>query len=128
MHVMLDGYVTKHDNILYDEDSLKGFMAVVAGMIGMTRWGDPVVRAYPKENGIVSGLSGVQFIVESSIVVHTYPELKFIYLDLFSCQDIKPDAVQRVIGHLGLRDFQRCVIPKRGHSHLIRSMADGSRR
>lgn len=120
MHITLDGYVTEHKSTLYHQAGLASFLVLAAEHLGMQRLGPPHIVQYQAKDGQpVSGLSGVQFIAESSITAHTYPELDFIYLDLFSCKAIDAVSVKRIIKYLGLLHYTRKVNPTRGHTHLL---------
>lgn len=41
------------------------------------------------------GVSAVQFILTSTIVVHTLTKLKAVYVNIFSCKDFDEDAARR---------------------------------
>lgn len=41
------------------------------------------------------GVSAVQFILTSTIVVHTLTKLKAVYVNIFSCKDFDKDAAKR---------------------------------
>ncbi len=41
------------------------------------------------------GVSAVQFILTSTIVVHTLTKLKAVYVNIFSCKDFDEDAAKR---------------------------------
>ena len=119
MHITLDGCVTEHKALLYHEASLAGFLVLAAEHLGMQRVGNPYVVCYPVERNKVAGLSGVQFLAESSITAHTYPEIDFIYLDLFSCKFIDSSGVQRIRGYLGLKGHTCKVSETRGDISLL---------
>ncbi len=63
----------------------------------------------------LKGISAVQFIKTSSIVVHTLDDLKGVFIDLFSCKDYDPNVVRSVVeAHFGgtvrhMNTFQRIV-------------------
>ena len=125
MHVTLDGQVTENHRVLYHERSLEGFMHLAALVLGMSTIGGPFIIRYPAGNGTEAGLSGVLFIAESNITVHTYPEYNYIYMDFFSCKEVPLDAIAYIKGHLGLTRSVQHIMPDRGRTHL--EVAHGSR-
>ena len=48
---------------------------------------------YEKAPPHLKGISAVQFIKTSSIVIHTLDELKKVYLNIFSCKDFEEEVV-----------------------------------
>ncbi len=62
-------------------------------------------REYAKADPRWKGTSAVQFILTSSIVIHTLDELRCVYLNVFSCDTFDGDevlefALQTFGGHL----------------------------
>lgn len=49
----------------------------------------------PEEFQHLKGLSAVQFIKTSSIVVHTFDNLNKVSINLFSCKNFNPEEAQR---------------------------------
>ena len=84
MHLIVDGWV-KNQELLTNILSLKSWLREAAEIAGMTPFGEPTVVDFPFPSQEGTALSAVQFLGESSIVVHTYPEHKFIFIDIFSC-------------------------------------------
>jgi len=66
--------------------------ALVAG-IGMRPYGDPWIRKFGTEGTHAEGLTLIQPIETSSLVVHFSDERRSLYLDLFSCKRFEPDEV-----------------------------------
>lgn len=86
MHVTVDGYGTNM-LIMTDEGSLVTFMRQLATVIGMTP-----VSCYTEQYPCPGtedrwALSGVCFLKESSIMVHTHPEKGYVFIDIFSCRE-----------------------------------------
>ena len=119
MHIMLDGKVTANQPVLYHKRSLRGFLVIIASLMGMERLGDVKIEEYKAEDTKVAGLSAVQFVAQSGIYVHTYPEIDFIYLDVFSCKAIPLDAISWITSHLKLKVYNKEINPTRGHIHLL---------
>lgn len=120
--MMLDGHVTRNTTVLSEKAALGDFLVLCADACGLTKIGLPYVVTY-KTNGREDGLSGVQFVSESDIQAHTYPEIGFIYLDLFSCKTVPEGAVKYIREFLGLETHFYLVLPHRGHQHLFEERA-----
>jgi len=91
--------------LLTSKEELGKWLIDVIDFIGMTLIGGPYVVYYPAGNGDEKGLSGVVLLAESSIVVHTYPEYKFVYIDLFSCKEFNTEEVlSRIKRGFGMED------------------------
>ena len=64
-------------------------------LVGMTPDGGPDIRFYPNAQG--NGGQGVQVyqpLVESWLVIGTWPELGLVRVNLSSCKEYDPQAVQ----------------------------------
>jgi S-adenosylmethionine/arginine decarboxylase-like enzyme len=71
------------------------FLQTMADDIDMVRYGDPVVARFG--GGIETGISGVQLIETSAIVIHTNDAHRDMYLDVFSCKEFEEATVRRVL-------------------------------
>ena len=100
MHIILDGYA-KNQNLLMLDSLLRDWLIKTAKLIGMTVYGEPVVVDFPWPGSNYTALSAICFLGESSIVVHTYPEFNFVFIDVFSCKDFDCDNLEGNI----CRDF-----------------------
>jgi len=101
MHVIIDGR-SKNKELLEQEHLLKAWLIKTAKQIGMTIYGEPVVVDYPWPGSYYTALSAICFLGESSILVHTYPEYSFVFIDVFSCKDFDCDMLEGNI----CRDFK----------------------
>lgn len=70
-------------NIICDENSLKDIIIEAAKIAKMTIW-DTKVWKFGGEKG---GLSALALILESHIAIHTWSELKYCTVDVFTCGD-----------------------------------------
>lgn len=61
--------------------------------IQMRPFGEPWVRRFGKPSSPACGLTLIQPIETSSLVVHFSDELRSLYLDLFSCKRFSPNDV-----------------------------------
>ena len=55
--------------------------------IGMTKIGGPYMFEYQAPDPAYSGVSGLVVIAESHIAIHTFPELDYFTMDIFSCKN-----------------------------------------
>lgn len=76
-------------------DAAIDFLKTMADDIDMVRFGEPLVARFG--GGIETGLSGVQLIETSAIVIHTNDAHRDLYLDVFSCKEFEQETVDRVL-------------------------------
>ncbi len=70
-------------NVISDENSLKNIVIEAAKIAKMTIW-DTKVWKFGGEKG---GLSALALILESHIAIHTWSELNYCTVDVFTCGD-----------------------------------------
>ena len=58
---------------------------------------DRVSHKFPGEG---SGVTGMFLVSQSHVAFHTYPERRFLALDLFTCGDADPDQVVDEVGEI----------------------------
>jgi S-adenosylmethionine decarboxylase len=90
MHLIIDGY-SSNQQILQDEVSLRQMLDTLPPRIGMTKISEPFVFRYTGDKPEEWGISGFVFIAESHISFHTFVELSYINIDVFSCRDFDID-------------------------------------
>jgi S-adenosylmethionine decarboxylase len=84
-HLMLDGYGC--DKVrLEDLNTIYRILEELPARIGMTRIMPPYVFRYSGLKPEDWGISGFVLIAESHISIHTFPEKKFVSVDIFSCK------------------------------------------
>ena len=98
MHLIVDcaGHV-ENEELLRNPHQLRQClceMAEVAKMHVLTR---PEIIDYPFPGQKGTALSAVAFLGESAMVVHTYPEWKSIFIDIFHCHPFDVTALFRWI-------------------------------
>ena len=108
MHLIMDGH---SDNIelMTDRDMMRKFMRETVALADMSPFGEPYCQGYPWAGSEDwSALTCFQPLGESGLVIHTFPEKQFVFIDLFSCKDFKVGAVE---GHI-VRSFRmrRCKV------------------
>jgi len=92
MHVIIDGYGGDPDQ-LSDENVVRVILDRYPGMMGMTKITQPTVLEYRGSKPEDWGVSGYVMIAESHIAMHTFPERRLVWADIFSCKDFDPEAV-----------------------------------
>jgi S-adenosylmethionine decarboxylase len=83
--------------VLNDLGFLKGILLTAASEAGATVLGESFHQFSPH------GVSGVVIIAESHLFIHTWPELGYAAVDIFTCGDsVQPEkAAQKLIRELG---------------------------
>ncbi|MHB8086284.1 MAG: S-adenosylmethionine decarboxylase [Dehalococcoidia bacterium] len=94
MHLIIDGF-NKNKNILQDENFIYQLLDAYPAKIGMTKISDPIVFRYTGSKPQDWGVSGLVFIAESHISLHTFVERNFINIDVFSCKDFDAERVSK---------------------------------
>jgi len=92
MELLIDGRAL-NTHLLKDVESLKQWLLLAAEEAGMTVFGEPQAyqTSYPLKPPLKdSGLSGIVFLGESNITVHTYPEFSWVSINFYTCKDIEP--------------------------------------
>lgn len=111
-HLIIDGY-TEDRAILQNDQFIYNLLDKYPAEIGMTKIQGPVVFRY---NGLKPedwGISGLVFIAESHISIHTFVERKYMNIDVFSCM---PFDTERTISDLrekfSIIKMRSCVIDR----------------
>jgi S-adenosylmethionine decarboxylase len=92
MHLIIDGF-GQDKTILQDEKFIYELLDNLPAKIGMTKISAPVVFRYSGVKPEDWGISGLVFIAESHISLHTFVERNFINIDVFSCKDFDAEQV-----------------------------------
>lgn len=85
MHVIIDGYGGDPEQ-LADESVVRALLEQYPQEMGMTRIAPPLVVRYRGLRPEDWGVSGFVMIAESHISVHTFPERRLLWADIFSCK------------------------------------------
>jgi len=95
--------------VLNDLGFLKGILQAAASEAGATVLGESFHQFSPY------GVSGVVIIAESHLFIHTWPELGYAAVDIFTCgNSVRPEkAAQKLIRELGAKSHSILEI-KRG--------------
>ena len=112
MHLIIDGYSDNQKN-LQDEDFLRNWLESYPSEIGMTRISPPLVLRYVGQKLEDWGISGFVFIAESHISVHTFVEINYVNIDIFSCKDFDTEkAVKDCQENFQLTKSRTCLIDR----------------
>lgn len=101
MHLIVDGYGGDYKK-MQDVEFISRILDVYPDQIGMTKISSPQVSKYIGSKPEDWGVSGFVLIAESHISIHTFPEKRYINIDIFSCKEFDAD---RAIKELK-RDFE----------------------
>ena len=91
MHLVIDGYQADPEK-LTDVELVSRFLDEYPSAIGMTKIMEPQVYTYHGRKAEDWGVSGFVLIAESHISVHTFPERRYVNIDVFSCRDFDPSS------------------------------------
>jgi len=95
-HLILDGYGANYEK-LKDLDFIFNFLNKYPDDIEMTKIMPPYVFKYYAPDPEDWGISGFVIIAESHISIHTFPEKRFLSVDIFSCKPFDVDkAIQDI--------------------------------
>ena len=112
MHVIIDGYGGDPEQ-LADENVVSAILDRYPTQMGMTKIAPPTVVRYKGTNPEDWGVSGYVMIAESHISMHTFPERRLIWADIFSCKgfDHAP-IVEDLKQRFGFREMQVSIIER----------------
>jgi len=91
MHLTIDGYGNKQ--VMQDEQFIYELLDSYPSKIGMTKIQGPIVFRYVGAKPEDWGISGLVFIAESHISLHTFVDRNYINIDVFSCRDFDAEQV-----------------------------------
>ncbi len=94
MHLVVDGYEVDPEQ-LEDTQLVHRFLDEYPAKIGMTKMIEPQVSIYRGPVAEDWGVSGFVLIAESHISIHTFPDRRYINVDVFSCKDFDAEAAMR---------------------------------
>lgn len=90
MHLIFDGFGANRET-LQSENIIYEILDQYPSRIGMTKVAPPQVYRYVGSKPEDWGISGFVVIAESHISIHTFPERRYVNIDIFSCKDFDPD-------------------------------------
>ncbi len=89
------------DESKFTRESISKYFEHLCDLIDMKRealhfWDDEGVSDEEKQTSPhTQGTSAVQFILTSSIVIHTLDQLKAVYINIFSCKEYDPKVAEQ---------------------------------
>jgi S-adenosylmethionine decarboxylase len=87
MHLTIDGFGANSEK-LASEELVRGLLDRYPESIGMTKIAPPHVQRYLGTKPEDWGVSGFVLIAESHIAIHTFPERRHVWIDIFSCKAV----------------------------------------
>ena len=112
VHLMLDGYGCDRSK-LEDINFISSFLDEYPTEMDMTKIMPPYVFRY---NGSVAedwGVSGFVLIAESHISIHTFPEKRYLSLDMFSCKPFDTrTAAETIQKHFKIQKYEINVLDR----------------
>ena len=112
VHLMLDGYGCDRSK-LEDINFISSFLDEYPTEMDMTKIMPPYVFRY---NGSVPedwGVSGFVLIAESHISIHTFPEKRYLSLDMFSCKPFDTRmAAETIQEHFKIQKYEINVLDR----------------
>ncbi|MGO8949072.1 MAG: adenosylmethionine decarboxylase [Ktedonobacterales bacterium] len=111
-HLIIDGSGCNRKK-LADRNLIERVLNSYPSAIGMTKIGGPHIFEYQAPDPAYSGISGIVIIAESHIAIHTFPELDYFTLDVFSCRDFDPEvAVDYIQQAFEVKQMDRIVLQR----------------
>tara|TARA_Y100000758_G_C15837065_1_gene344177 strand:+ start:51 stop:437 length:387 start_codon:yes stop_codon:yes gene_type:complete len=86
MHLLVDGYGAD-PNLLADQTLIAEFLDEFPSLIGMNKISSPHVYYYVGDVPEDWGVTGFVVIAESHISIHTFPDRRYVNIDIFSCKE-----------------------------------------
>ncbi|MEO7000395.1 MAG: adenosylmethionine decarboxylase [Ktedonobacterales bacterium] len=81
--------------------------------IGMTKIGGPYMFEYQAPDPAYSGVSGLVVIAESHIAIHTFPELDYFTMDIFSCKNFDHElAIEYIKKAFDVQEMDRMLVQR----------------
>jgi len=106
VHLILD-LETKEANVLQDEARACRFLREAVEVLGLEVVCNPLVYKFPNPGGITL----LACLKESSIVLHTYPEHRMLYVDVFACRPFHAGTVYKLLDSIfGIADERRALL------------------
>ena len=111
-HLIIDG--TRCDTRkLADRNIVEQVLNDYPTAIGMTKIGGPYMFEYQAPDPAYSGVSGIVVIAESHIAIHTFPELDYFTMDIFSCKNFDHEiAIEYITRAFDVKEMDRMLVQR----------------
>ncbi len=117
MHLAIDCYEADPAK-LSDEALIFRFLDEYPSAIGMNKVAPPQVYSYTGKIPRDWGLSGFVIIAESHVSIHTFPDKRYVNIDIFSCNDFDVSAsLEEVKATFGIRGEVKTWTMNRSFDH-----------
>ncbi len=111
-HLILDGSKCNTQK-LGDRILIEQLLNDYPRAIGMTKIGGPYMFEYQAPDPEYSGVSGLVVIAESHIAIHTFPELDYFTMDIFSCRNFDHElAITYIKEALEVQEMDRVLLQR----------------
>jgi S-adenosylmethionine decarboxylase len=111
-HLIIDGSRCDTKK-LGDRNLVEQVMNDYPKAIGMTKIGGPYMFEYQAPDPAYSGISGIVVIAESHIAIHTFPELDFFTMDIFSCKNFDHEtAIAYIRDAFDVKEMDRMLVQR----------------
>ncbi len=111
-HLIIDG--SRCDTRkLADRNLVEQVLSDYPTAIGMTKIGGPYMFEYQAPDPAYSGVSGLVVIAESHIAIHTFPELDYFTMDIFSCKNFDHEkAIDYIRAAFDVKEMDRMLVQR----------------
>lgn len=100
MHLIIDGHANNTE-LMVNRKVMAMWLKVTARIAEMTVFGEPFIYGYPWPGSLDwTAITGFCPLMESSLSLHCWPERKFVFIDLFTCGEMKKETEERVVDHI----------------------------
>ncbi len=111
-HLIIDGSKCNTQK-LADRILIEQLLNDYPRAIGMTKIGGPYMFEYQAPDPAYSGVSGLVVIAESHIAIHTFPELDYFTMDIFSCRNFDHEtAIAYIKDALEVKEMDRKLVQR----------------
>lgn len=100
-------------------ESLRAYFKCICRAIDMQRedlhfWDDEdVPEAEKRKEPHIEGISAIQFILTSNITIHALPQLKAVYVNIFSCKEFDEEITTVLtVGWFGAQQYKSQLIER----------------
>lgn len=95
------------------EEKLRDYLVRLCDLIGMKRHGEPLFWEDHSGTPHLHGISAVQFIETSNVVIHPLPLLGAVYINVFSCKDFDAKAAEEfTVRFFGAKEVSARVLDR----------------
>jgi S-adenosylmethionine decarboxylase len=111
-HLIIDGSRCDTKK-LADRNLIEQVLNSYPDAIGMTKIGGPYMFEYQAPDPAYSGVSGLVVIAESHIALHTFPELDYFTMDIFSCKNFDHEkAIAYIRDAFDVKEMDRMLVQR----------------